>query len=207
MGRQPASSYYDVLARTYDEQWQHYMDSTLSVLLAHLDLHPDLHLLDIGCGTGELLVRLAALAPTAQLVGIDASRGILRVARRKLKGVAQVSLVYGTAEVLPVGDQTQDVITAASVLHYLNRPSLVCAAAHRALKPGGTLVVVDYVPRLAHGSVVDGLIRRYDPGHTRCRTRSELAAMFAWAGFTAIEVEYFPIDAVFRGVLGTAQRA
>lgn len=206
MAKWSTSAYYDVWARSYDQQWRRYMEITISVLLAHLDLQPHLHLLDIGCGTGTLLARVAAIASPAHLTGIDASRGMLRVARRKLKGIDQLSLAHGHAETLPVADQTQDVVTIASMLHYVHRPSRVCAEVHRVLKPAGMVAVVDYLPRIVHGSGIDGLIRRYDPGHIRCRTRSELAAMLDWAGFTTIQVDDFPIDAVFRGVVGTARR-
>jgi SAM-dependent methyltransferase len=57
----------------------------------------------------------------------------------------------------------------ASVVHYLKRPSIACAEVRRVLRPGGTLVMVDYVPRGGWGSVMDGLIRLYDRGHVRSR--------------------------------------
>jgi len=205
MAKRAASAYYDVWARTYDQRWQHYMDTTLAQILARLDLAPSLHVVDIGCGTGTLLDRIAELAPTAWLTGIDASRGMLRMARRKLKGRERVSLLHGDAEALSVADQTQDLVTIASMLHYVYRPSRVCAEVYRVLKPGGMVAVVGYVPSLIGGSGIDGLIRRYDPGHVRCRSRRELAAMFGWAGFTAVQVDEFPIDATFRGVIATAR--
>jgi ubiquinone/menaquinone biosynthesis C-methylase UbiE len=159
---------YDRWAPDYDRRWCRYTDVTLGVLLDHLVLDRSPDIFDVGCGTGTLLASLRARAPQAHLLGVDVNSAMLRIARAKLEGMA-VALCHGTAYHLPVADQSVDVVTVASVVHYLKRPSIACAEVRRVLRPGGTLVMVDYVPRGGWGSVMDGLIRLYDRGHVRSR--------------------------------------
>ncbi|HVA88916.1 MAG TPA: class I SAM-dependent methyltransferase [Chloroflexota bacterium] len=190
---------YNRWAGSYDRRWRHYTDVTLGYLLAHLALDRYGDVLDVGCGTGTLLQRLGLRTPGARLFGVDASAGMLRRAGRKLAGQG-VELRLGHACRLPFADGTMDLVIMASMLRYLKRPSLACAEARRILRPGGTLAVVGYLPRGKQGSAMDGLIRRYDRGHIRNRTRAEVSAVLVFAGFRVIQSADFPIDRIFRGV-------
>ena len=190
---------YDRWAAGYDRRWRRYTDRTHAFLLEHLTLARTGDVLDVGCGTGTLLLQLGRQAPNAQLFGVDASAGMLAQARRSLVG-QRVELRSGNACRLPFPNAAMDLVIMASVLHYLRRPSCACAEACRVLRPGGTLAIVDYLPRGAHGSVVDGLIRHYDRGHVRSRPRAELCAILAHAGFEAVASADFPIGGIFRGV-------
>lgn len=190
---------YDRWAARYDRRWRRYTDRTHASLLDHLTLARAAAVLDAGCGTGTLLAQLRRQAPNAQLFGLDASTGMLAQARRSLVG-QRIELRFGDACRLPFPDAAMDLVILASVLHYLRRPSVACAEARRVLRPGGTLAIIDYLPRFAHGSVVDGLIRHYDRGHVRSRPRAELCAILAHADFKQVEGADFPIGGIFRGV-------
>ena len=194
---------YERWAPDYDRRWRRYTDVTLGVLLDHLVLDRAPDILDVGCGTGTLLARLRGRAPQAHLLGVDVNPAMLRIARAKLEGLA-VDLRHGTAYHLPVADRAVDVVTMASVVHYLKRPSIACAEVRRVLRPGGTLVMVDYVPRGGGGSVMDGLIRLYDRGHVRGRDLHETQAMLRWAGLVVTRASSFAIDRLCHGILVTA---
>jgi SAM-dependent methyltransferase len=125
---------------------------------------------------------------------------MLDVARRRLAG-HDAWLRRADARQLPLPRYSVDLVTLASVLHYLRRPSAALREAIRVLRPGGTLGIVDYVLRPGPGSLVDGLIRLYDPGHVRCRGIEELCRLTTRAGLTIVYAESFPIDHLFRGVL------
>lgn len=176
------------------------MEVTLGVLLDHLV--PDHYgtILDVGCGTGTLLERLHDRAPQAHLWGIDASAGMLRVARSTLHGIA-VDLRHGTANHMPLADGSVDLVTMASVLHYLRRPLVACTEARRVLRPAGILAIVDYLPHHGRGSVTDGLIRLYDRGHVRSRDVREVQAILGAAGLAVTHAHAFAIDRVCDGIL------
>jgi len=191
---------YDRWAPGYDRRWRHYTDVTLGQLLDHLDPRAYQDALDVGCGTGALLLRLLERRPGLHATGIDSSAGMLAVARDKLAGCG-VDLRQGNADSLPLPAHSVDLMTMANMLHYVARPSLACAEARRVLRPGGTLAVVDYVPRGGLGSVVDGLIRLYDHEHVRARDLPALCAILTHAGFRVSRAERFPIDYFCYGVL------
>ncbi len=99
---------------------------------------------DLGCGTGAVL---ASLAPhVRQVIGVDASDEMLAAARVRLAAVPNVDLRRGALEALPIDDASLDAVILMLVLHHLPSPAPVLAEAHRALRPGGRLLVVDMAP-------------------------------------------------------------
>jgi ArsR family transcriptional regulator len=96
---------------------------------------------DLGCGTGALLPLLAP--HVAHVVGVDASREMLATARARVKDLPNVELHHGTLESLPLADASLDAVTCVLVLHHVPAPGDALAEAHRVLKPGGRLLVVD----------------------------------------------------------------
>jgi ubiquinone/menaquinone biosynthesis C-methylase UbiE/DNA-binding transcriptional ArsR family regulator len=99
---------------------------------------------DLGCGTGQMT---AALAPfVAHVIAIDASAAMLQAAKKRLQAFENVELRRGDLEALPVDDARLDAVTMALVLHHLAEPARALAEAHRVLKPGGRLLMIDMLP-------------------------------------------------------------
>jgi len=101
--------------------------------------------LEVGCGTGEALERLReAVGPSGTVVGVDASRGMVRAARDRVceAGWGNVRVVRGDARRLPVPDEAFDAAYAAMSLSAVPEPAAAVAAARRSLRPGGRLVVL-----------------------------------------------------------------
>jgi ArsR family transcriptional regulator len=104
-------------------------------------------LLDIGTGTARLP---ELLAPRAEaVVGVDASREMLALARARLaeRGLGgSVAVRQADMYRLPFADSAFDTVTLQMVLHYAEDPAAVLAEAVRVLSPGGLLLVVDLAP-------------------------------------------------------------
>lgn len=112
-------------------------------LLEYVDLPERANVLDMGCGTGRLLERLATEFPNLQGTGLDLSSNMLRMAR--LSNLHHPRLIYveGKAESLPFGvGQFDAVFSTISFLHYLE-PQQVLSEVTRVLAPGGRFYLVD----------------------------------------------------------------
>jgi demethylmenaquinone methyltransferase/2-methoxy-6-polyprenyl-1,4-benzoquinol methylase len=108
------------------------------------------HVLDVGCGTGTLLLSAAErVGPSGAVCGIDAATEMIAYARHKAasRGVA-LEVVEGSAEKLPYPDSSFDVIFCTFVLHHLPEDMRGGAIGEmrRVLRPGGRMVVADLRP-------------------------------------------------------------
>jgi len=115
--RDPVVSEYSALAREYDKKWSFYVEATTRETLARLHLLPTDRVLDIGCGTGELLAKIGARYPSAVLAGLDPVPEMLQVAREKLPEA--IDLRHGWANELPWEDSSFDVVVSANMFHQL----------------------------------------------------------------------------------------
>ena len=90
-------------------------------------------ILDIGCGDGQLTLRLAA---TGALVrGVDASPEMVRAARSR-----GVEADEASAEALPYPDRTFDAAFSNAALHWVHDHDAMLSEVHRVLRPGGRFV-------------------------------------------------------------------
>jgi ubiquinone/menaquinone biosynthesis C-methylase UbiE len=103
---------------------------------------PPLTVLDVGCGTGFLTLRMAELGHTA--VGIDLAEEMLATAQRKVEGSGlAVTFRLGDAEAPPRDGAPYDVILERHVIWTLPQPREAVRAWQALLKPGGLLVLIE----------------------------------------------------------------
>jgi ubiquinone/menaquinone biosynthesis C-methylase UbiE len=103
-------------------------------------LPPNGRILEVGCGTGGLLVASARAGKAIE--GVDIASRWLIAARRRLSdhGLA-VSLLAASAERLPYSNDRFDVVVADSLLEHLDNPARALREWARVLRPGGRLIV------------------------------------------------------------------
>lgn len=101
-------------------------------------------LVDIGTGTGRMLELFGPRA--AQVVGIDRSSEMLRLARAKLADLAHAELRQADLYALPLQDGAADTAILHHVLHFAQQPAAAIGEAARVLGPGGRLLIVDFAP-------------------------------------------------------------
>ena len=141
---------FNSIARRYD-LLNHLLSGGVDVywrrraLLTARDKHPQ-SILDLATGTGDFALAADRLGPQ-QVVGIDMAIEMLRLGAAKVAAKdpsARVGLLVGDAEQLPFRDNTFDMVTGAfGVRNFGHIPSGL-AEAHRVLKPGGQLLVLDF---------------------------------------------------------------
>lgn len=110
-------------------------------------LPSDRVVVDLGTGTGDLLPYAAPRA--ARVVAVDFSAVMLGTARERMRaapGSAAVDYVRGDLEDLPLADGIADGVVASLVLHHAAQPAVAIREMARILRPGGRLVLVDFLP-------------------------------------------------------------
>lgn len=103
------------------------------------------NVLDIGCGTGIVMLSIARRLPkTSRITGLDLSPVMLATARCNAENnghADRFSFVVGDAEALAMEDCSVDAATSLYAWRHLPHPTKVTAEIFRVLKPGGTFAV------------------------------------------------------------------
>jgi ubiquinone/menaquinone biosynthesis C-methylase UbiE len=141
MARPALLRFYDPVTRLLgarDVQWQ---------LVAQAGIEPGATIVEIGCGTGNVLVPAARVVPDARVIGLDPDPEALALAARKLRRAGlSVQLDRGYADRLPYADASVDRVLSAFMLHHLppEQQQAALREVHRVLVPGGRLHLVDF---------------------------------------------------------------
>jgi ubiquinone/menaquinone biosynthesis C-methylase UbiE len=137
--------WYDLQARFYSAWRDNPSGAHVAALLGLLDAETNLAVLDVGCGTGLFSIALAEASPRWQVTGLDASKGMLAVARANAdkRNVERLKLERGNAYTLPFDDDSFDVVNASGLLPNLDNHPRAMAEFRRVLRPGGLLTLVE----------------------------------------------------------------
>ncbi len=152
--------------------------------------HRPRRVVEVGCGTGSLAIRLARALPAAQVTGIDPDQAALAIARRK-PDADLVRWDQRFADELPMPAASVDAVVMSLVLHHLIDDAKVTALreAARVLRPGGAIHVVDW-GRPA-GAVTRGaftVLRALDGwAPTQAHADGRLVELMAQAGLGSVE--------------------
>jgi demethylmenaquinone methyltransferase/2-methoxy-6-polyprenyl-1,4-benzoquinol methylase len=201
-----------LLSANIDRHWRaHTVRRVRDVLL-----RPDARVLDLACGTGDLLIALERAAGR-QLIGSDFCHPMLTGARAKLeKAVLRSVLVEADALSLPLRDASVDLVTIAFGFRNLANYRAGLTEMRRVLRRGGALAILEFSqppnPAFAAfynwysrrvlpliGGVLSGAVEAYQylPESVRkFPDTQELAQMLSEAGFAPVEWEYLTLGIV-----------
>jgi ubiquinone/menaquinone biosynthesis C-methylase UbiE len=159
--------------------------------LGHVAVGASDVILDIGCGGGKTIARLAALAHDGKIYGVDYSDASVRVSREKnrdLVAAGRVEVVHGSVSALPFPEAMFDIVTAIETHYYWPDLTRDLCEVLRVLKPGGTLMLcVEMYRKGKHDHLLKDLDRQRIL-HFTVLSVEEHRQLLAGAGFSDVEV-------------------
>ncbi len=152
---QASSNRFDEWSQTYEKSltWRFFFNPVHERVVREVRDVGGMSILDVGCGTGDMLRRFAA-GGASRLVGADSSEGMLQVARRLSDGAANIELLKASAESLPVGAAEFDVVVSCIAFHHFPDPEGALSEMARVIKPGGNLLLCDMCGEGLSGSLM-----------------------------------------------------
>jgi SAM-dependent methyltransferase len=183
---------YDTWSETYDQTPNPLVALDRRHTLRLLQPRAGERILDAGCGTGANLRTL--LDEGSQPLGLDLSRGMLQVARRRLGAVPLAQADLDRA--LPVRPRSFQAVLCALVGEHLTSPACFFQAAREALCPGGRLVFSVFHPAMAAAGLEANFERtgvEYRLGAVRHSVDDYLQALDD-AGFEGLRAHAFTGD-------------
>ena len=201
-----------LLSANIDRSWRSHTVAKVRDVL----LRPGARVMDLACGTGDLLISLEREAGRS-LVGSDFCHPMLAGAKTKLaRAGLKSALLEADALSLPLPDASLDLITMAFGFRNLANYTAGLTEMRRVLRPGGVLAILEFTqpPNRAFAAVYNWYSRRvlpvlggaisgapeayrYLPESVRKFPRAgELAAMMRDAGFAPVEWEYLTFGIV-----------
>lgn len=103
-------------------------------------------ILDLGCGPGDVTVRLARRCPEAEIHGVDGSAAMLRFGAERVRATGLEGRVRLVQALLPQDAPPlaqYDVIVSNSLLHHLHDPAVLWSTVRRFAAPGAQVFVMD----------------------------------------------------------------
>jgi SAM-dependent methyltransferase len=169
--------------------------------LGHVEIGKGFTILDVGCGGGRTVAKLAALAPEGKIHGVDYSAESVAESRREnAAGIAagRVKIEQASVSRLPFPDDHFDLVVSVESQYYWPRPAEDMREIRRVLKPGGRAVVILETYRGGRFGVVKGAVMKaLRSAHL---TLDEHRDLFSAAGFSEIEIATEPRRGWFCGV-------
>jgi SAM-dependent methyltransferase len=152
--------------------------------IALADLTGGEHVLEVGCGHGRAIARIARALPTGRVVGLDPSSTMIRLAtrhNRELIAQGQTRVDQGDAAALPYDDASFDRILATHTVYFWPDLAQIARELRRVLKPHGRLV-------LGFGDI-DAMRRKFPESVYTLRSADQIREALRGAGFADVRLE------------------
>jgi ubiquinone/menaquinone biosynthesis C-methylase UbiE len=162
--------------------------------LTHVSVQRRDTILDVGCGGGRTVARLAAAATEGKVYGIDYSEESVAASQRTNRQAIEegrVEILHASVSRLPFPDQMFDLVTAVETHYYWPDLNADLKEILRVLKPGGALVLIAEAYK---GGKYDRLLQRLEVLQQRGimsyahLTVSEHSELFSQAGYRDVQV-------------------
>jgi SAM-dependent methyltransferase len=121
------------------------LDAVLDLVPGAIErLRGGIDVVDVGCGSGHAALRIADTYPASRVLGVDQAPKLVASARDEAERLSLGNAAFAVRDAADLAPASADLALAFDVVHDLARPYETLRAIHDALRPGGTLVMVEY---------------------------------------------------------------
>ena len=157
--------------------------------LEHTKINQNFTILDIGCGGGRTIQKLAAQASNGKIYGVDYAEGSVAMSRKEnadsIKG-GRVKIRQASVSQLPFEDNKFDLATAIETQYYWPDLPNDMQEILRVLKPGGTLLIIAEVYKTSSGNNILGPVMKLLGSSSL--SADDQRALFSKAGFQDVQI-------------------
>ncbi len=194
----------------HEDQLDKLLSSALEEVLQFADPMPGEKVLDIGCGTGASVLRLAkTVGVNGEVTGVDISAPLLDRARTRAEGLSQVKFMLADAQSYGFETQAADLVFSRFGVMFFDDPTAAMANLRNAVRPGGRMAFISWrgmpenpwfrvpfevaVARLGRPEMLDP----HAPGPTAFKDINRVTGILEDAGWTEVsgvesDVTLFP---------------
>ena len=151
-------------------------------IVAEALVQPFNTVLDIGCGTGALLMMIHERKKGARLFGVDLSEEMIKVAQAKLGNAAD--LAVSDSEKLPFESGSFDLVLCTFSFHHYPNPTVVFKEMHRVLSPEGRIIMADPLAPIPVRQVLNMLVPSMNDGTVHYYSKREMSRLAESVGWT-----------------------
>jgi len=157
----------------------------------HITVEKNQTILDVGCGGGRTISKLAVKAPQGKVYGVDYSEASVAGSTKinaRLVAAGQVEIRHGSVSALPFQDSIFDLVTAVEThFWWPNLPSDM-REIFRVLKPGGKLIVIAEIYKGANTTVAKLAEKYASQSGMKLLSVDEHPELFVAAGYSDVQV-------------------
>lgn len=169
--------------------------------LTHVNIKSDHLILDVGCGGGQTINRLAQRASLGKVFGVDYSADMVEYARKVNKQLItenRVEIIAGSVEKMGFSDNFFDLVTAIETYYFWSSFSDALKEIRRVLKPSGKLMIINEM-------VKDGLYdvkhaKMIEQTHVRLIPLEEIRDIVQTVGFVEVQI-FTKADSPWNAIL------
>jgi ubiquinone/menaquinone biosynthesis C-methylase UbiE len=165
--------------------------------LTKVTIGSDFVVLDVGCGGGKTVGKLAKLAPKGKVFGIDYSPDMAKFSKKinkKLIAQNRVEIIEASVEKMAFRDDFFDLVTACEAYYFWNKFSDVLAEIRRVLKSSGKLLLVN---ELRYGATSAKVIKET---HVKLIPLEQIRRDLKSVGFVGVKI-FTEVDSDWNAIL------
>ena len=172
-----ASNYAETLDGKFTEKFK-------NLLLQNMDINANDSILDIGCGNGTLLSKIADTKKINGF-GIDISPQMIKNAKFRYP---EFEFIVSGCEKIPFNDNSMDVVTVCAAYHHFPNVDAFALEAKRLMKPGGSLYIAEICLPVIIRAFANILLPFSKDGDVKFYSYREITNTFSSIGFCLMKV-------------------